>query len=168
MSIDADGSVRYEVVIDLPQEQAFWSFTDLDRIKPRDHNLLAVPIEETILEHRVGGDVYDRGIDGSTCRWGRVLAFEPPRLIAFTWDIGPDWQVTADLTSTSEVEVTFEAEGRQRTRVILVHRHLERHGGQWGQLRDGLEAPDGWPLYLGRYRALTHESRRNEGARDEA
>ncbi len=160
MSVDDDGTVRHEVVIDLPQEQAFWSFTDLDRIKPREHNLLAVPIEETVLEQRVGGDVYDRGIDGSICRWGRVLAFEAPRLIAFTWDIGPDWQVAADLTHTSEVEVTFEAEGLHRTRVTLVHRHIEKHGERWGQLRDGLEAPDGWPLYLARYRALTRESPR--------
>lgn len=155
MTVEPDGTIRHEVVVDLGPEEAFWRFADLDKIKPREHNMLTVPIEETVLEQHVGGDVYDRGIDGSVCRWGRVLAFDPPNTIAFSWDIGPDWQVASDLSSASEVEVTFAAEGEGRTRVRLVHRHIDRHGDGWESLRDGLDAPDGWPLYLGRYDALT-------------
>ncbi len=155
MSVQADGSVRHQVVVDLPQEQAFWAFTDLDRIKPREHNMLAVPIERTVLEQHVGGDVYDRGVDGTICRWGRVLAFDPPRTIAFSWDIGPDWQVATDPARTSEVEVTFTAENDHRTRVTLVHRHLDRHGAGWESMREGVDVEDGWPLYLARYQALT-------------
>ena len=112
-------------------------------------------IAETVLEQHAGGDVYDRGVDGSICRWGRVLTFDPPHTIAFSWDIGPDWQGTTDLDRTSEVEVTFTPEGDDRTRVTLTHRHIERHGPGWESLREGLDAPDGWPLYLGRYDALT-------------
>lgn len=148
-------TVRQEVVVALPPEEAFWKFADLDRIKPRDHNLLAVRIEQTVLEQHAGGDIYDRGVDGSVCRWGRVLVFDPPNTIAFTWDIGPDWQVTTDLGRTSEVEVTFVADGERRTRVTLTHRHIDRHGTGWESLRDGLEAEAGWPLYLARYDALT-------------
>ncbi len=156
MSIDSDGTVRHEVVVDLSQEQAFWAFADLDRIKPREHNLLAVPIAETVLEQRAGGDVYDRGVDGSICRWGRVLVFDPPHTIAFSWDIGPDWQVESDPGRVSEVQVTFVAQGDRQTHVTLLHRHLDRHGTGWESVRDGVEAPDGWPLYLARYQALTH------------
>lgn len=157
MSVEPDGSVRHEVTVNLPQEQAFWAFTDLGRIKPREHNMLAVPIEATVLEQHVGGDVYDRGVDGSTCRWGRVLTFNPPSTIAFSWDIGPDWQVATDLTHASEVEVTFTPDGEQRTRVTLVHRHLERHGAGWEAMRTGVDSEDGWPLYLTRYQDLTCE-----------
>jgi uncharacterized protein YndB with AHSA1/START domain len=161
MSVEPDGSVRHQVVVDLPQDQAFWAFTDLDRIKPREHNMLAVPIEQTVLEQHVGGDVYDRGVDGSVCRWGRVLAFDPPHTIAFSWDIGPDWQVVTDLARASEVEVTFTAEADHRTRVTLVHRHLDRHGAGWESMREGVDVEEGWPLYLARYRALTgSEARR--------
>jgi uncharacterized protein YndB with AHSA1/START domain len=155
MKAESDLAVRQEVVVDLPPDQAFWTFADLNRIKPREHNLLSVPIDQTVLEQHVGGDVYDRGIDGSICRWGRVLAFDPPNTIAFSWDIGPDWQVASDLSRTSEVEVTFAADGEHRTRVSLVHRHIERHGAGWESLREGLDAPDGWGLYLSRYVALT-------------
>jgi len=153
--VESDGSVRHEVLVDLPPDQAFSTFADLDRIKPREHNMLAVPIEATVLEPHAGGDVYDRGVDGSVCRWGRVLAYDPPHALAFSWDIGPDWQVASDLSRTSEVEVTFTPEGAACTRVTLVHRHVDRHGDGWESVRDGVDAPDGWPLYLARYQALT-------------
>ena len=147
--------VRHEVVVDLPPDRAFEAFLDLDRIKPREHNLLAVPIEKTVVEARVGGDIYDRGTDGSRCRWARVLAYEPPARFVFSWDIGPDWRVADDPMRTSEVEVTFTPEGKGGTRVVLVHRHLERHGTGWEATRDGVAADDGWPLYLRRYVELT-------------
>ncbi len=154
MTVQPDGSVRHEVVVDLPAEEAFWRFADFDKIKPRQHNMLAVPIAETVLEQHTGGDLYDRGVDGTICRWGRVLIFDPPHTIAFSWDIGPDWHVTADLHRTSEVEITFAGEGDSRTRVTLVHRHIDRHGTGWESLRAGLDASDGWTLYLARYQAL--------------
>lgn len=155
MTTQPNGAVQHEVLVDLSPEEAFWKFADLDKIKPREHNMLAVPIAKTVLEQHAGGNVYDRGVDGSICRWGRVLAFDPPHTIAFSWDIGPDWQVTTDLDRTSEVEITFTPQGADQTRVRLTHRHIERHGTGWESLRDGLDAPDGWPLYLGRYDAVT-------------
>jgi uncharacterized protein YndB with AHSA1/START domain len=150
-----NGDVQHEVLVDIPADEAFWKFADLDKIKPREHNMLSVPIAETVLEQHAGGNLYDRGVDGSICRWGRVLTFDPPHTIAFSWDIGPDWQVTTDFDRTSEVEITFTPEGTDRTRVTLTHRHIERHGTGWESLRDGLDGQDGWPLYLGRYEALT-------------
>lgn len=155
MSAQSGGTVRHEVVVDLPRQEAFWKFADFDQIKPREHNMLAVPIAETVLEQHAGGDLYDRGLDGTICRWGRVLIFDPPNTISFTWDIGPDWQVTSDLDRASEVEITFGDEGLYRTRVTLMHRHIDRHGEGWASLQAGLDAPDGWPLYLARYEVLT-------------
>ena len=76
----------------------------------------------------------------------------------------PDWQVTADLTRTSTVEVTFHAEEDNRTRVILLHRDNERHGPGWETLRDGLQVPGGWPLHLARCRDLTGERDSDEQA----
>jgi uncharacterized protein YndB with AHSA1/START domain len=102
----------------------------------------------------VGGDVYDRGEDGSVCRWARVLAFEPPERLVISWDIDPQWQVETDPTRTSEVEIRFVPEGPERTRVELVHRHLDRHGPGWEGVRGGVAADEGWPLYLRRYADL--------------
>jgi uncharacterized protein YndB with AHSA1/START domain len=147
-----DTSVRVQVVVDAPLERAFSVFTeDFGSFKPPEHNLLAVEIAETVLEPRVGGHLYDRGVDGSECRWARVLAYEPPHRIVLSWDISPQWQLESDPEKTSEVEVRFVAEAPERTRVELEHRNLERHGEGWAGMREGVAGPDGWPLYLRRF-----------------
>jgi uncharacterized protein YndB with AHSA1/START domain len=150
-----DQELRLTIEVAVGVDRAFDVFTrEFDRIKPREHNLLASPIEETVLEPRAGGRLYDRGVDGATCDWGRVLAFEPPSRLLLAWDISPRWQLETDPERSSEIEVTFTVVDDRRTRVELVHRHLERHGDGWQDLRAGLEAPEGWPLYLDRFAAL--------------
>ena len=115
-----DTSVQTQVVVEVPIERAFSVFTeDFDSIKPREHNMLAVEIAETVFEPREGGRVYDRGVDGSECQWARVLAYEPPDRVVFSWDISPQWQVETDLEKASEVEVRFTSETPERTRVEL-------------------------------------------------
>jgi uncharacterized protein YndB with AHSA1/START domain len=155
-------SVAHHVVVNAPIERAFAVFTDrFGDFKPREHNLLAVPIAETVFEPRVGGHIYDRGVDGSVCRWARILAYEPPSRVLFSWDIGPTWQLEADQSKTSEVEVRFTAESDERTRVDLEHRHLYRHGPGWESVADGVDGDAGWPLYLDRYaRLLGAEARK--------
>jgi uncharacterized protein YndB with AHSA1/START domain len=145
-------TVRSSVVVDAPIERAFRVFTEeFGSFKPPSHNLLAVEIAETVFEPRVGGHLYDRGVDGSECRWARVLAYEPPRRVVISWDISPQWQLEADIDKTSEVEVRFIPEGDDRTRVDLEHRNLDRHGDGWEGIREGVGGGEGWPLYLERY-----------------
>jgi uncharacterized protein YndB with AHSA1/START domain len=148
-------SVRTQIVVDAPIDRAFAVFTEqFDRIKPREHNLLDVEIAETVFEPREGGRIFDRGVDGSECHWARVLAYEPPNRVLFSWDISPRWQVETDLEKTSEVEVRFVADTPERTRVELEHRNLDRHGDGWESERDGVRSEGGWPLYLQRYAEL--------------
>ena len=147
--------VRKQVVVSAPVELAFTVFTErFGDFKPPEHNLLAAAIAETVFEPHVGGHIYDRAVDGSECRWARILAYEPPARVVFSWDIGPQWQVETDPDLTSEVEVRFVAEGPDRTRVELEHRHLDRHGPGWQSVGDGVDGDQGWPLYLARYAAL--------------
>ena len=150
-----DTTVRASIVVDAPIERAFEVFTqDFGRFKPPSHNLLPVEIAETVFEPRVGGHLYDRGVDGSECRWARVLAYEPPERVVISWDISPRWQLETDPRKTSEVEVRFIAENPQRTRVELEHRNLDRHGEGWEAEREGLADAEGWPLYLLRFAEL--------------
>ena len=147
--------VRQSVVVEAPIEHAFRVFTEqFGSFKPREHNMLAVPIAETVFEPRVGGHVYDRGVDGSECRWARVLAYEPPHRVLLSWNISPRWQIETDPEKTSEWEVRFTAETPHRTRVELEHRKLDRHGDGWQGVRDGVAGDQGWPLYLQRYADL--------------
>jgi uncharacterized protein YndB with AHSA1/START domain len=144
-----DTSVRTQVVVEAPIEHAFSVFTEgIGSWWNPDHHLLGADLAEMVFEPRVGGHVYDRGVDGSECRWARVLAYEPPHRVVISWDITTRWQIETDPERTSEVEVRFVAEAPDRTRVELEHRNLDRHGEGWEQMRDAVGAPDGWPLGL--------------------
>jgi uncharacterized protein YndB with AHSA1/START domain len=155
MTQEVSATVRKEIVVGVAIDKAFLAFTDrLGDSKPPEHNLLGAPIAETVFEPRVGGHIYDRATDGTECRWARVLVYEPPHRVVFSWDIGPTWQLETDPENTSEVEVRFIEEDAGRTRVELEHRNIDRHGPGWEAVADGVGHDQGWPLYLARYAAL--------------
>src|SRR5271166_3647600 len=117
------GTVRKQVVVDAPIERAFSVFTGrFGDFKPPEHNMLGAPIAETVFERRVGGNIVDRAADGSECRWARILAFDPPERVVFSWDISPRWTIETDQAQTSEVEVRFYAESPTRTRPTTLSR----------------------------------------------
>ncbi|MGH9095414.1 MAG: SRPBCC family protein [Acidimicrobiales bacterium] len=152
-------TVRRQTVVEAPIDRAFRVFTErFGDFKPPEHNMLGVAIAETVIEPRVGGHIYDRGVDGSECRWARVLAYDPPHRVVFSWDISPQWQIETDPDNTSEVQVRFIAETPQRTRLELEHRNIDRHGPGWQGVAGGVSDEAGWPLYLARYAALLSEA----------
>jgi uncharacterized protein YndB with AHSA1/START domain len=158
MNLSDDAVVRRQIVVETSIEHAFTAFVErFGDFKPPEHNLLGAEITETRFEPWVGGNIYDRASDGSECRWARVLAYEPPNRVVFSWDISPQWQIESDPDNASEVEVRFIAEAPKRTRVELEHRHLDRHGPGWPAVREGVDGEDGWPLYLQRFAALLTE-----------
>jgi uncharacterized protein YndB with AHSA1/START domain len=146
-----DTSVQTQIVVSVPIEHAFAVFTADASWKPPEHNLLGVEIAESVFEAHEGGHLYDRGVDGSECRWARILAYEPPKRVVFAWLITPQWHIETDASKASEVEVRFIEEGPERTRVEIEHRNLERHGEGWEGIGDAVGSPGGWPLYLHRF-----------------
>ncbi|GAA5090398.1 hypothetical protein GCM10023319_42810 [Nocardia iowensis] len=145
-------TVRTQIVVEAPVEYAFAVFTErFGDFKPPEHNILGVELAETVFEPHVGGHIYDRAVDGTECRWARVLAYEPPHHLVFSWNIDPRWQIESNPDKTSEVEVRFIAETAQRTRVELEHRHIERHGQGWQTIHDCVNGETGWPAYLPRF-----------------
>jgi uncharacterized protein YndB with AHSA1/START domain len=146
-----DTAVATSIVVDAPIERAFSVFTEhIGTWWPAEHHILHGDLAEMVFEPRVGGHVYDRATDGTECRWARVLAYEPPTRFVISWDISLAWQIETDPDRTSEIEVRFVSEDDRRTRIDLEHRHLDRHGDGWEQMRDAVGAPDGWDLGLQR------------------
>jgi len=146
MTMQATGtSVRTSTVVAAPIERAFTVFTeDIGSWWPPDHHILEAELAEMVFEPREGGHVYDRGVDGSECRWARVLAYERPTRVVISWDINTRWELETDFERSSEVEVRFLSEAPDRTRVELEHRLLDRHGENWEKVRDAVASPDGW------------------------
>ena len=156
MSTATETAVTTSVVVDVPQARAFTVFTDeIGTWWDPTHHLLpeGTELEEMVFEPRVGGHVYDVATDGSECRWSRVLAYDPPERVVFSWDINLQWEIETDLDRTSEVEVRFIAEAPDRTRVELEHRNLDRHGDGWEQMRAAVGSDGGWPSGMNRYAA---------------
>jgi uncharacterized protein YndB with AHSA1/START domain len=138
-------SVSSSIEVRAPIDRAFNVFTeDMGSWWPSDHHILQAPLAGMVFEPRVGGEIIDRGTDGSECRWARVLAYEPPTLVVFSWDITLGWQVETEHAHTSEVEVRFTAKGNDRTLVEIEHRHLERHGEGWEAMRNAVGSDGGW------------------------
>jgi len=144
-------SVRSSIVVDAPIDRAFTVFTDdIGSWWPPEHHILQAELADMVFEPHVGGHVYDRGTDGSECRWARVLAYDPPHRVVFSWDISLQWQIQADPDKTSEVEVRFTREDDERTRVDLEHRNIHRHGDGWEQMHGAVGSPEGWNTGLQR------------------
>lgn len=147
-----DTAVQTSVVVDAAIEKAFTVFTaDIGTWWPPQHHILEGELDEMVFEPHVGGHIYDRSTDGNECRWARVLVYEPPTRVVFSWDISLQWQIEAGPQQTSEVQVRFIAESPDRTRVELEHRKLDRHGDGWQSMRDAVGSPDGWIVGLTRF-----------------
>jgi uncharacterized protein YndB with AHSA1/START domain len=141
-------SVRKVVIVQAPPAVAWRVFTEkmatwwpLATYKIGKANAV-----DAVIEPRVGGRWYERGDDGSTCDWGRVLSWEPPMRLRFSWEISADWQ--HDPTLKTEVEVRFIAEGQHATRVELEHRHLNRYGARRDEMRGIFDSESGWSALL--------------------
>jgi uncharacterized protein YndB with AHSA1/START domain len=148
----ASDVVRTSIVVNAPQERAFSVFTaGMDSWWPRSHTIGDSPLAEMVLECREGGRAYGLGEDGSESDWGRVLVYEPPDRIVVSWDITLAWKHELDPAKTSEFEVSFTPEGEGRTLVVLEHRHLDRHGEGWQEMRDAVGSPNGWGGGLGAF-----------------
>jgi uncharacterized protein YndB with AHSA1/START domain len=101
---------------------------------------------DAVIEPRIGGRWYERGDDGSTCTWGHVLSWEPHSRLLLSWEISADWQHDPDLKT--EIEVRFVAEDKDRTRVELEHRHLDRYGTRRDEMRTIFDSTGDWGRLL--------------------
>jgi uncharacterized protein YndB with AHSA1/START domain len=144
-------SVRKVVSVQAPQAVAWRVFTEkMGTWWPlATHKIGKSAAVDAVIEPRVGGRWYERGDDGSTCDWGQVLLWEPHSRLVLSWDISADWQSDASLKT--EVEIRFIAEGNDRTRVELEHRHLDRYAARRDEMRGIFDSEGGWTGLLGSF-----------------
>jgi uncharacterized protein YndB with AHSA1/START domain len=138
------------LTVNAPIDKAFRIFTaSFDKWWPHEYHIGRSDVAEVVLEPGAGGRWYERGVDGSECDWGRVLAWEPPDRLVFTWQINGEWQFDPDPAHASEIEVRFTADGPDQTTVEVAQRYFERlvggdvihntikSGGSWAVLLEG-------------------------------
>jgi uncharacterized protein YndB with AHSA1/START domain len=149
----AANSVRKVVILQAPPAVAWRVFTEgIGTWWPlATHKIGKARAVDAVIEPRVGGRWYERGDDGSTCDWGRVLSWEPPTRLVLTWEISGDWTHDPDLKT--EVEVRFIAEGKNGTRVELEHRRLDLYGARREEMRGIFDSEMGWKGLLDAFAA---------------
>jgi uncharacterized protein YndB with AHSA1/START domain len=131
------------VTVDVPIEQAFRIFTEsISSWWPNEYHIGAADMAEPVLEPRMAGRWYERGVDGSECDWGRVLV----------------WQFDPDPEHASEIEVRFRADGREQTIVDLEHRLIERLSDGHAIRATISEAGGGWGAILQLYAKTVQNS----------
>ncbi|MEH0935731.1 SRPBCC family protein [Micromonospora psammae] len=143
-------ALRNSLLVPATAEQAYAVFTGaLAEWWVREYTWSGpAALAELGIEPRPGGMLYEIGPYGFRSDWGRVLTWDPPRRLVFTWQIGPDRVPVPDPARASEVEVLFLPDGSQ-TRVEVEHRYFDRHGEAAEGYRKALTA--GWHELLSRY-----------------
>jgi uncharacterized protein YndB with AHSA1/START domain len=92
------------------------------------------------IEPKVGGSFFETRTDGTKYEIGRVTAYQPPVVVAFTWR-APSWDIT------TQVEIRFSPEDTA-TRIVLEHTGWE----QSPKLTESRKNYDnGWETILGHY-----------------
>ncbi|MDR2983820.1 MAG: SRPBCC family protein [Nocardiopsaceae bacterium] len=142
--------VRHSVTVQISALRAFTLFTEGFNTWWIGHHIGEAEMAEAVIEPRVDGRWYERGVDGTECDWGKVLVYEPPNRLAMTWQLDCDFKYDPDLSHASEVDVQFTESGGQTT-VTLEHKYIERHGAGAEGVYEGVSGSGGWPGILDLY-----------------
>jgi uncharacterized protein YndB with AHSA1/START domain len=148
------------VSLAMPMQRAFALFTaGIDTWWPHQFHIGSAEVAEIVLEPHVGGRWFERGVDGSECDWGRVLVWEPPHRVVFTWQITGSWVFDPDPDRASEIDARFRDDLHGHSVVEVEHRLFERlDGGR--TIRDAINGGGGWALLLEGLAAAAKDERR--------
>jgi uncharacterized protein YndB with AHSA1/START domain len=152
MTVDSLEAIRKQITVDVPQERAFEVFTtQMGTWWNPDHHIGANPYVDLVIEPHEGGAWYEVDADGTQCRWGTVITWEPPTRVVLNWQLNAEW--TYDPDQLTELELRFTRLSESATLVELEHRKLEGLGGGAADTRVQLDAPTGWQGLLARFAA---------------
>lgn len=143
--------VRKNIRVRLQVETAFRLFTEgFGRWWPMaSHSVSLENAAACYLEDHLGGRIYEVDQNGRQFAWGRVLAWEPPHRLLFSWYPG------RDASSGQEVEIIFQPDEAGGARIELIHRGWEKLGEQAAKVRENYVT--GWDYVLGKYREKSDE-----------
>jgi hypothetical protein len=126
------------------QEQAFKVFTtEMHAWWPLDKRSMSLrstgkPPKSLNVDPKLGGRIVEIDAEDTEHHWGTFRAFDPSSGLSMDMHMG----LPAENAST--VAVTFEAIGKDRTRVELTHSNWEAFGDMAEMMRNGYGS--GWVL----------------------
>ncbi|HEX6351202.1 MAG TPA: SRPBCC domain-containing protein [Candidatus Dormibacteraeota bacterium] len=97
---------------------------------PPAHTMSGERGVEIVFEPKVGGRIFERTVDGREFEWGEITVWEPPGRLGYRWSIATTREHATD------VEIRFQSDGEEVTRVEIEHRGWERLGDAGPSWRD--------------------------------
>jgi uncharacterized protein YndB with AHSA1/START domain len=138
--------IRLALEVECGPEHAFRTWAERTSTWwPADHTTTGESGLEVRFEPQPGGRIFERTADGREYEWGRVLAWEPPHRLVYSWHL------RADAADATEVEIRFVGLGERRTRLEIEHRGWERLGDRGLPRRDANFG--GWHTLLPHFEA---------------
>ena len=152
-SMDEIKSIIETVTVNITPETAFSAFVEeLNEWWPQGYTWSQDVLEEIGIEPKQGGFCYEIGPSGFRCDWGKIVEYEPPQLLKFTWQIGPNREPVPNPDKASKVIVSFERGAKDVTHVKLEHTQFHNHGEGAEGYHDAMASEYGWPYILKRFR----------------
>ena len=147
---DSENVVTKSIVVGQDVERAFGVWTErIDAWWPVGHSISGDRRTMVLIEGKVGGRFYERTSDGVEYEWGRVLVWEPPYYLAYTWYLGSSQE------QPTRVDVRFVSLGGNMTRVEIEHRGPELIGELWWLNKSRYSTA--WDKVLTEYEAVCHQ-----------
>jgi uncharacterized protein YndB with AHSA1/START domain len=146
---------RLSFEVEAPREHAFDTYTrDIHRWWPESHTETGLSGVRVVMEGEVGGRIFERSLDGREWDWGRILVWEPPQRLVYSWHLRTEPE------HATEVEIVFRAIDDDSTRVEIEHRGWEAWGDQAQDQRD--QHGSGWGSLLPHYQQAVIATARKE------
>jgi uncharacterized protein YndB with AHSA1/START domain len=139
-------TIQKSIRVERPPEISFRVFCEaISEWWPKGPSFNGKVLTGMIIEGRVGGRFFERYTDGTEYEIGRIIAYEPPARVGFTWR-APSWD------RPTQVQIRFTAEG-SGTRVELEHSGWE----EAENIRETRKNYDqGWDFVLGHYQSCAN------------
>jgi uncharacterized protein YndB with AHSA1/START domain len=143
--------IRMEFEVDCPVDHAFTIWTARTSAWwPLSHTVSTAPGLTVSFEAQEGGRIFERTPSGDEFDWGRIVVWDPPRRLVYSWHL------RVDRVDATEVDISFVPVPGGRTRVEIEHRGWERLGSVAAPRRAGNLA--GWGGLLPHFQAATRDA----------
>ena len=154
MTTAIDSTIFSEIVTTASIEDSFSIFVDhLQDWWPREYTWSQESLKKMSIALYINGHCFETGPNDFRCVWGRVLEFERPIHIAFSWQINPARVPVPDPEKASKVTVSFKTLENKTVRVRLIHSSFDKHGTDWEQYAQAMNSEKGWAFILEKYRS---------------
>lgn len=153
MTTAIDTTIFSEIVTNSTIDECFCFFVDhLHEWWPREYTWSQQSLKKITIAPYINGHCFETGPFDFRCDWGRVLEFERPYHLVFSWQINAARIPVPDPEKASKVTVSFKTLEDKTVRLRLIHSNFDKHGPDWEQYARAMNSDKGWTFILDRFR----------------